>query len=225
MLFNKLLPDFATEVGNFLRVASFLPPIPWDADVVRAFARRALAVDTEMGNTFTLGVMAIAKTLRTYDLGGAIDEWKEQKANAVREPIANRLADLEDELKRSERATVEISYELVQQERNGVIRRFGFWMFGVFFVMAAILTPFWVAATKPTAWLLYLGVGLVALAGYGSVGSFAVLLLRRSRQSPIELGATKLALERKIRDLIEERARYRTLMIADTDELLSKRDI
>ena len=40
VLFNKILPEFAQAIGEGLAVARYLPPIPWDADVVRAFANR-----------------------------------------------------------------------------------------------------------------------------------------------------------------------------------------
>ena len=220
-LFNKLLPEFATEVGDFLRVAAFLPPMPWDADVIRAFAQRALAIDLEKGNTYTLGVMSMAKSLRPYDLGSAIDVWKEQKAGVLREPIATRLSALDRELESLERTSVEISYELKQRERRGPFQLTLAILATITVAALGLVIPLLVSSpTKSNAWL-YAGIGVAAAAMTGVVAS-TVFITRTSRESPIELEATKRSLERQIRDLAEERARYHALMSTDTDKLLSE---
>src|SRR5205085_449688 len=60
VLFNKVLPEFATELGDFLSVARYLPPVPWDASVIRAFTRRQLALDLERGNAYTVSILGVA---------------------------------------------------------------------------------------------------------------------------------------------------------------------
>jgi len=39
ILINKIIPDFAKNLGDFAAVSRYLSPLPWDADVVRAYAR------------------------------------------------------------------------------------------------------------------------------------------------------------------------------------------
>jgi hypothetical protein len=97
ILVNKLLPEFATTLGEFLEVVRYLSPIPWDADVVRAYARRSLAVDFERGNDYTLAVIQTIKGLVGDDLDAEIDTWLKSRAAAVREPVNLQLRDLERE--------------------------------------------------------------------------------------------------------------------------------
>ena len=66
ILFNKVLPEFSKSLGDFLSVGRYLSPIPWDAEVVRAFARRRLAIDMDRGNDYALAIMQTAYSL----LGG-----------------------------------------------------------------------------------------------------------------------------------------------------------
>jgi cellulose biosynthesis protein BcsQ len=219
-LFNKLLPEFATDVGDFLKVTGFLPPMPWNANVIRAFARRSLAVDMEKVNSYTLGILAVAKSLQPYDLGDAIDVWKEQKADVIREPVTTKLSALESELEGLERASAKISYEVRQQERKGTLQWLALALTGLSAILAGVIS-FLITSSKPGIGL-YVSLGLagVALAG---VTTTTLWIASRSHESPIELEATRRSLERQIGDLAEERARYQALMIADTDELLSKR--
>ncbi len=53
ILLNKLLPDFVQSFTDFLEVVKYPNPIPWDAEVVKAYARRKLALDLNYGNNHT----------------------------------------------------------------------------------------------------------------------------------------------------------------------------
>lgn len=63
VLLNKMLPEFVQLFDDFLEVARYLRPIPWNADVVRAYARRRLAVDFEKGNAYTIAVFRTMQSL------------------------------------------------------------------------------------------------------------------------------------------------------------------
>ena len=75
VLVNKMLPDFADSYSDFLEVVRYLSPIPWDADVVRAYAKRSLPLELNYGNSFTLAVMQTLKRLLGSELAGRIDAW------------------------------------------------------------------------------------------------------------------------------------------------------
>ncbi len=99
MLLNKMLPEFVSTFSEFLEVNKYLTPIPWDADVVRAYARRRLPLDLKYGNSFTLAVMQSLKKLLGEDLSSEIDKWAEGRASSIREPIEKQYFDAETELK------------------------------------------------------------------------------------------------------------------------------
>ncbi len=93
VLLNKLLPEFVAKFSEFLSVARFLPPIPWTADVVRAYSRRKLALDFQGGNQFTLAILAILRELLSEPGTAELEAWVERQADRLREPISEQIAD------------------------------------------------------------------------------------------------------------------------------------
>ncbi|WP_294324705.1 ParA family protein [uncultured Chryseobacterium sp.] len=87
VLLNKMLPDFVKSFSDFLEVAKYLSPIPWDADVVKAYSRRKLAIDLEAGNEFTLAVMQTLKSLFNEELSEDFSSWILEKALPLKEPL------------------------------------------------------------------------------------------------------------------------------------------
>ena len=81
-----------------MEVAKYLSPIPWDADVVRAYARRKLALNLEEGNEHTLAVMQTLKSLLGDDIKPDLDKWARDKTAAIRKPIVDQYHDLEKQL-------------------------------------------------------------------------------------------------------------------------------
>jgi cellulose biosynthesis protein BcsQ len=99
VLINKMLPEFASAVGDFLEVVRYLNPVPWDASVVRAYARRSLALDLEHGNDYTLAVTRTLKGLLGPSGAAEVDRWLASRASALREPIREQILDVEMELR------------------------------------------------------------------------------------------------------------------------------
>jgi len=98
VLLNKMLPDFVSTFSAFFEVNKYLTPIPWDADVVRAYARRRLPLDLDYGNQFTLAVMQSLKRLLGDDVAIEIDSWAEDRASGIRAPIEQQYLDTERSL-------------------------------------------------------------------------------------------------------------------------------
>jgi septum site-determining protein MinD len=99
VLLNKMLPDFVNSFSEFLEVSKYLPPIPWDPDVVRAYAKRRLPLDLNHGNQFTLAVMQCLKKLMGPEMEESIRQWSETRASSIREPIEEQYRDAELELR------------------------------------------------------------------------------------------------------------------------------
>ncbi|MBU9643616.1 ParA family protein [Burkholderia gladioli] len=99
VLLNKILPEFATTFSDFLEVAKYLNPIPWDAEVVRAYARRRLAINTETGNEYTISAMQTLKGLCGDEIHEALAEWVQSRAAVIRQPLDQQYSDAEKELK------------------------------------------------------------------------------------------------------------------------------
>ncbi len=98
VLFNKMLPEFAKSLGEFLSIARFLVPIPWDAEVVRAYTRRRLAVNMKSATDHTIAIMQTAHSLFAEKIEEPIDSWKKGKEEALREPVHAQLTKIEQEI-------------------------------------------------------------------------------------------------------------------------------
>lgn len=111
MLLNKMLPDFVRSFSDFLEVARYLSPIHWDADVVRAYARRKTALNLDVGNEYTLAVMKTLRTLLGEEVALEINNWANNRANIFRQPIEEQYEKMEQELKNIfiERKKIELS--------------------------------------------------------------------------------------------------------------------
>jgi len=98
VLLNKMLPEFVNKFSEFLSITKYLPPIPWNAEVVRSYAKRKLALDLDKGNTFTLAVMRTVKALLGDSIEGEINSWTEKRSYALREPLEEQYINAEKEL-------------------------------------------------------------------------------------------------------------------------------
>jgi len=98
VLLNKMLPEFVDKFSEFLSVTKYLPPIPWNADVVRSYAKRKLALDIGKGNAFTLSIMRAVSVLLGEDAVDEIKAWSEKRSYALREPLERQYVDAEKEL-------------------------------------------------------------------------------------------------------------------------------
>ena len=98
ILLNKMLPDFVKSFSDFLEVAKYLSPIPWDSDVVRAYARRRLALDLKTGNQYTLAIIRALKSLLAESISSEIDSWEQERAESIREPLKVQYNDVIVEL-------------------------------------------------------------------------------------------------------------------------------
>lgn len=93
ILLNKLLEEFAGQFDDFPTVTRYLPPLPWTAQVVRAYAQRRLALDLENGSEFTLAIMRTAEALVDASKKEAIESWRQDRTDALRAPVEEQWND------------------------------------------------------------------------------------------------------------------------------------
>lgn len=98
VLLNKILPEFAKSFSDFLEVAKYLNPIPWDAEVVRAYARRRLAIDSDTGNEHTLSVLQTLRGLCGDSIQEQLAAWLQSRAAVIRQPLEKQYSDAEKEM-------------------------------------------------------------------------------------------------------------------------------
>jgi hypothetical protein len=130
ILFNKVLPEFSSAIGEGLSIARYLTPIPWDADVVRAFARRDLAIKVQLPNPYTLAISQVAYTLFPDEAGNAIETWGGSAVKGVTTPVSERVHELEQ-------AEASLENAKRKREHNETVR----FLLGIVTASAALLVP------------------------------------------------------------------------------------
>jgi hypothetical protein len=93
-----MLPDFIKSFSDFFQVAKYLPPLPWDADVVKAYANRKLALNLETGNDYTLAMMQTIRVLFGEEIESSLNEWSHDKSSIIIEPIKKHYNNIEKQL-------------------------------------------------------------------------------------------------------------------------------
>lgn len=100
-LVNKLFFDEVSQyksITNYLRSISHLPPLPFDFEVRKSFARRKIPIDLKHPTAFLISLVRLVP-----DLIPQADEkaanLEKTLINIVVEPIKNKLAQIENEMK------------------------------------------------------------------------------------------------------------------------------
>ena len=116
VLLNKILPEFADKFSEFLSITKYLPPIPWNADVVRSYAKRKLSIDLDKGNAYTLALIRTVKTLCGKSIEGNINAWAEKRSYALKEPLEAQYKNAEKELESTLKMLKDV--ELKRKKKN-----------------------------------------------------------------------------------------------------------
>jgi MinD-like ATPase involved in chromosome partitioning or flagellar assembly len=116
VLFNKILPEFVPSIGEFLKVARYLSPIPWDADVVRAYARGTLAINMDKPNTHTLAVLQTAETLFGQEIEDLIRIWRRSKEEIIRAPARDKVKIVESRAEAIRQAAFKTEAQIKEAE-------------------------------------------------------------------------------------------------------------
>ena len=227
ILLNKVLPEFAKSFSDFLEVARYLSPIPWDADVVRAYSRRRLALDMENGNPFTLALVQVVRSIFADELESEIKAWIGSRAAQLREPVQEQYRDLEREL-----TAIMINTRNTEsmRERYEVMQRIL-----TYATMAMVAVIVAVSLDRLFGLSSYYSSGLardsnlaIATAGAGVAASMSTVLLMMTRSlqrsRSIKLEIEKARFERRREVLEDKLRRLEVLRAADPETLLRSVD-
>jgi len=219
VLLNKVLPEFAKSFSDFLEVARYLSPIPWDADVVRAYARRRLALDMENGNPFTLALVQVVKTIYADELESEIEAWIDSRAAQLRAPVQEQYRDLERQL-----AAIMFNTKTIELARERYVAMQSILTFGMMAAVLATVSVFLLRLYGRTSffglerdWSLVIGAAGVALS---TVALFPWMSLIGKRRRSISLEVEKARLARRREVLEENLRRLEVLRAADPETLL-----
>lgn len=208
ILLNKILPEFIKGYGEFMSVTKYLPPIPWDIDVVRAYAKRELAFDIDGTNDFTLALIQTSRLLLDSVCHDDIETWMEERAYSLKAPILNQLqsarAELEHWLKTRQRS-----------ERNRRLRTLFLTSIGTCLLVVAVVVvsnAFGPSSTPAD----YARIGVAALALVACVTALVARFTRRRTRGGVD------PVRSRIRELEDRVGRLNTLMETD-DEIVIRR--
>jgi cellulose biosynthesis protein BcsQ len=220
ILLNKILPEFAKNFSDFLEIARYLSPIPWDADVVRAYARRRLALDTENGNAFTLAVLQTIRSLLGDEIDAELDRWMKTRVEAIRRPIEDRYTDLERELAEVMRLSAP------RKSRLAIIFK-DVWEHSPMIPIFVAMLSFAVIANKMSdkillSWWPALLIGAL-LSGVGSAVIVTLAFKYHARGNSADAGLELAKLERRRKALEIELQKLESLRAATPEVLIRKR--
>jgi cellulose biosynthesis protein BcsQ len=207
VLLNKMLPDFVQSFSDFLEVAKYLSPIPWDADVVRAYARRRLALDPEYGNEHTLAVLQTVRGLFGEDLSQDLEAWVAKRATIIREPIEEQYKDAELELEAILKEGIALRQKRLQ--RRG-------WQLSA----TAVILVTALSATLATLWKTDSRVFLIVMAGAVVVATAAFVILAVSVDKSAKPEIEGARISRRVEVIEEKLKKLEALRSADLETLI-----
>lgn len=210
ILYNKVLPELATTIGNLLRVERHLSPVPWNAEVVRHFVDGELAVNMEAPNAFTLAVVENLEVLFRRRLREHIEQWREGAAEALRAPIRDQLERVETELDDLTRRKIEVETEVDLRRR-----RLRFAVFSALVVGVVAVGPALIIAAGDSALEVAAPAGALMVAVLSTMMAESALRMS-GRISGTERRVELARLERRYAALEEQRR----LLAVTADEAL-----
>jgi cellulose biosynthesis protein BcsQ len=197
LLYNKVLPEFAKELGKTRLAEKYLPPIPWDAEVVRAFSERTLALDTENGNEHTLAIVRMINAFLGEEIKVELENWQKEKSDSIRKPIQELKEETEVQMTALEKAIVENEYKIRDLGRS-VTRRI------IIEIAILLLGASYAAIIAEFYGFLQVWFYLVVLT-YGIIGIISVIFLEQRRSKKIKsLEIEKMAEVRVLRTKLGE---------------------
>ena len=225
ILFNKMLPEFTSALGEFLSVARYLTPIPWDADVIRAFVRRRSPIDMDQGSLHTMAVMQTALSLFGDEISSQVEQWKSEKERFFKEPVRAKLDIIEHTIETLEEKKIRRKYS---QQDFVKISKVVMWIIPLLFSINIVMY-FYISPGKISALEFFFSDQFFAVSGVLTATIFGVIALlpmmraRMFRRREIEMEREISILENEIRELQETRQKYKTVLDSDVFSLLGEK--
>jgi septum site-determining protein MinD len=220
ILLNKILPEFAKSFSDFLNVAKYLSPIPWDSEVVRAYARRSLAINSETGTDYTLSIIQTIKGLFEDSIKEELAYWIDSRAAAIRQPIEQQYQDAELEMT----SLLHAQNEIEQKKRKRKLVGYGM----ISAVFSAIAISAWIFTDQ---WKIKFPMtdsdigGMISLAGTVVAVVFTMVTAFRVTNSVSDVDSIveSSRLQRQLGLLEEKLKKLELLRTLDAENLLRHR--
>jgi MinD-like ATPase involved in chromosome partitioning or flagellar assembly len=208
ILLNKMLPEFIKSFSDFMEIAKYLSPLPWSAEVVRAYARRAMPLDLEIGNGYTLAAVQTLRSLIDDDTRADLDGWLDGRTSELRDPVKSQLDEARSNL------------STLRRQRHEFKRRRQLRLTSVVFTILLIGiiggVEYLILTTGTLAQRISVVSGIIAVSI--ALGSAAALLFRSFGPS-----YTEIELDAEIAEVAERVRRLDELSDADLGELIRRR--
>jgi len=214
ILLNKVLPEFTEALGSFLQIARYLPPIPWDVEIVRAYVRRRTGIDMQRGNAATLSVLKTVGALFP-DLEDKITSWRETREGEIKAPVKAQLESLEMVISLTRDELLKVGF--AREELVARTRYISLWAATA--VAAAIASVISVEIVRG------IGTGELTLLLSASVGIGAAVVAivslsglsqrARVREQRFELERRASMLERQLEDTEDQRRKLKVILESD----------
>ena len=220
ILYNKVLPEYAKKIGETRLEERYLPPIPWDAEVVRAFSQRRLALDTDKGSEHTIAIMRTVSSLLGEVAKKEIENWKIQKSEEIREPIITQKVELEKELGALNKVLIENEYELQDLKRRP-IRRTIYFASIIAFILSYLYILFQLTSPRSSLStpLNFIFVPTIVVTAFLTI-AFEQFLERQTKTRAISRQIEISDLKIQIDELNESLTKKRALLDSDIDRVL-----
>ena len=231
-LYNKLLPEVAEKFSEFLIITRILSPIPWDAEVVRAFARQELPLNMEDGSTHTFAIMRTARMLFRKNVDTDIENWLGEKESKIKGPSKKLLEDYERKVNELRDMQKDIN---VKMRTTLVVEDAFIPLLAATFLFAAVMSVYYIVersnkflgeSVVRSIFVIVREEPIAVITGaIFLVLSLAVLVFKRMlfRRSVIREESQKAELsviQEKIEELSEERRRLRSFLETDIEKIV-----
>jgi cellulose biosynthesis protein BcsQ/archaellum component FlaC len=138
-LVNKLFSEEVSQydsLTNYLRIFAHLPPLPFDFEVRRAFARRVLPTDSQKPSAFTFGLIrTLRDLLPTLEI--PLDNFEHELRGKILGPVQEQVEELDSRI-------LDLSAEISQFKRKrSRRRRFYYLGFLAMFMLSSVIVA-WV---------------------------------------------------------------------------------
>lgn len=221
ILLNKVLPEFSKSLREFLSIAQYLSPIPWDAEVVRATVRRKLAIDMERGNEYTLGIMRAASTLLKTEIDGEISLWKKEKEASIREPELEKLELIQNEIAYLREKIIDTDYKLIELKRRpkrllliAILESIMISIFAYFLFDFGIIS---------STFIFNLIIGIIVLM-ISAIVVFMFLIENKYRKKEIEFANQAAYYSNHLQELDYQRNKLKIIVDSDLETILENKN-
>ena len=225
VIVNKLLPEYANIQSDYFTAWNHLPPIPFDFEVMRAYAHGTIPWNPRESGQFSKSIVKMTRELLP-SLKNKIDSWFNTMDLEFKKPEIQQLKNIQDEIDNAIETIARLRVEKENQASISVGRSeklfiYSFLGVGIGLFAAAMALVVSLPTSKVGPNILFVGFGVVA-------ADMGWIALRRWQQRKVTmLDREKLALtlqqmEANLDLLFSKKAQIESLLPSPDLDLLER---